>query len=78
MKGHLIDRTTGWLDAKLMPVFGPPPLGPYGPQEEVDPAVGLRPVCLRSLADHEVDADTHTHHIYLRCPGGGELETARH
>ena len=56
-----------WLDEKLLPVFGPPPLGPY---ETVVKQIGeaMCPVCGSPVAEHFIDRTTDN--AVLNCPTG--------
>jgi hypothetical protein len=54
-----------WLNGKLLPVLGPPPLGPY---ESVIKKVGeaVCPVCGRPMWEHVMDRSTPE--TILNCP----------
>lgn len=54
-----------WLNAKLLPVLGPPPAGPY---DTVVKQVGdaLCPVCGRPMSEHTIDHSTPN--TILNCP----------
>lgn len=53
-----------WVDRKLYPVIGAPPLGPYGDVEEV--LVAECPVCHHPLTEHTIDHSTSN--AILHCP----------
>ena len=59
------ERVAEWLDAKLLPVLGPPPLGPYGP-EETRTEAAVCPLCGSRIDEHEVQRDEE--HAFLLCP----------
>ncbi|MDN4615768.1 hypothetical protein P5G50_15050 [Leifsonia sp. F6_8S_P_1B] len=63
--GARAGRAAEWLDAKLLPVFGPPPLGPYE-QESPKTQTAACPLCGRGLADHTTQRDEG--HAFLVCP----------
>lgn len=54
-----------WLNRKLFPVFGPPPVGPY---ETVVKRVGeaVCPVCGMPMSEHTIDRSTPE--TILNCP----------
>lgn len=54
-----------WLNEKLYPVIGPPPLGPYEPIVERI-GVALCPVCGRPMSEHFIDHSTPD--TILNCP----------
>lgn len=67
-------RATEWLDGKLLPIFGPPPLGPF---EVEPPHTSVCPLCKLPLEQHRVEYDDI--HTYLHCPGSSDVvETGRH
>ena len=70
-------RASDWLDGKLMPALGPPPLGPYSDTPTQDPLDATCPLCGSPMRDHEVEHDGH--HSYLHCPGNARQvqETGR-
>jgi hypothetical protein len=63
--GARAGRTAEWLDAKLLPVFGPPPLGPYGPEAAKTQAVTC-PLCGKRIDEHTSQRDDG--HAFLVCP----------
>ena len=65
-----------WLDGKLLPVLGPPPLGPYGADDAQPPAAATCPLCGDLLSVHRLEHEgTHT---FLHCPNGvTQIETGR-
>ncbi len=84
MTDDKIVQATDWLNEKLFPVLGPPPLGPY----DDDTAERLRhergddvcPVCGHPLSEHEVITEPAAGKVWLHCPGrpaGEQLETGR-
>lgn len=54
-----------WLNRRLLPAFGPPPVGPY---ETVVRQVGeaVCPVCGRPMSEHTIDHSTPE--TILNCP----------
>ncbi|MFF1633518.1 hypothetical protein [Leifsonia sp. NPDC058248] len=60
-------QASDWLDSKLLPILGPPPLGPYGEPQEVDLLDAICPLCGRPMRDHVIERTEH--HVYLHCPG---------
>lgn len=52
-----LERMATWLDAKLKPTLGPPPIGPY---EDVEgrpegTAADACPLCEHPMAEHQID-----------------------
>ncbi len=72
--GDRLVRATNWLNEKLLPILGPPPLGPY----DDDTADRLRhergdepcPICGRPMHDHRVIEEPEDGKRWLRCPDG--------
>jgi len=84
MTENKIVQATDWLNEKLFPVLGPPPLGPY----DDDSAERLRhergddpcPICGQAMREHEVIGSPEEQKVWLRCPlgaDGQQLETGR-
>lgn len=84
MTDDKIVQAANWLNEKLLPILGPPPLGPY----DDDSAEWLRhergddicPICGHRLAEHDVIAEPADGKVWLHCPGrpaGEQLETGR-
>ncbi len=73
-KDDKLVRATDWLNEKLYPMLGPPPLGPY----DDDEATMLRgergddvcPVCGEPMRLHERVEEPETGKVWLHCPGG--------
>jgi hypothetical protein len=63
--GTRAERAAEWLDAKLLPVLGPPPLGPYG-QEAPRTEAATCPLCTRRIDEHTLERDHG--HAFLVCP----------
>jgi hypothetical protein len=63
--GTRAERAAEWLDAKLLPVLGPPPLGPYG-QEAPRTDAATCPLCTRRIDEHAMERDHG--HAFLVCP----------
>jgi hypothetical protein len=63
--GMRAGRAAEWLDAELLPVFGPPPLGPYE-QESPKTQTAMCPLCGRGLTEHATQRDEG--HAFLVCP----------
>ena len=69
-------RAAEWLDGKLVPVLGPPPLGPYGADDPQPEAHTSCPICGEPLAQHRLERDGE--HSYLHCPNSATVfETGR-
>ncbi|MEO6826834.1 MAG: hypothetical protein ABI255_06305 [Microbacteriaceae bacterium] len=71
-------NATLWLDTALLPIFGPPPLGPFDAEEPRTPEHNLCPLCGNAMPMHEVEHEGV--HTFLHCPGradGDQLETGR-
>jgi hypothetical protein len=64
----LINRATQWLNDKLMPVFGPPPLGPYDPESPEPTSSKSCPICLHPMKEHRAEWDAETGHLFLQHP----------
>ena len=63
--GTRAERAAEWLDAKLLPVLGPPPLGPNGPEAPRTEAATC-PICTRRIDEHTTERDHG--HVFLVCP----------
>ncbi len=65
--GQRAERAAEWLDAKLLPVLGPPPIGPYDADPE-SPATGIAvcPLCGKRIDEHGMQRDHG--HAFLLCP----------
>lgn len=63
--GTRAERAAEWLDAKLLPVLGPPPLGPYD-QEAPRTDAATCPLCTRRIDEHTIERDHG--HAFLVCP----------
>ncbi len=79
-----ITRATEWLNDKLYPILGPPPLGPYEDDRAERPwheyGDDACPICGRPMRSHDVIEDPEDDEVWLRCPGapaGQQLESAR-
>lgn len=57
---------TNWLNGKLRPYIGPPPLGPYDEEPLPSIAEAPCPVCGQSMALHEIDRSGERTQLY--CP----------
>ena len=57
-------RSAAWVDRKLTPLFGPPPLGPYSAEEKH--AAAPCPVCGHPMGEHVIDHTTPN--AILNCP----------
>ena len=64
--GRLV-RSAAWVDRKLTPVFGPPPVGPYADDAD-DSRVPTTtcPVCGHPMVEHRIDHSTPN--AILECP----------
>lgn len=67
-----LSHATQWLDDKLVPALGPPPLGPYDVES---PHSTLCPLCGEALITHRVERQDR--HTYLHCADGTVTETGR-
>ena len=63
-RGGPFVRSAAWVDRKLTPVFGPPPVGPYGAEEKT--AAASCPVCGHAMGEHVIDHTTPN--AILNCP----------
>ena len=74
---QLAARAAEWLDDKLIPILGPPPLGPYGEDEPRAEAHTACPLCGQPLAQHRVERDGE--HSFMHCPApySTQIETGR-
>jgi hypothetical protein len=61
--GRLV-RSAAWVDRKLTPVFGPPPVGPYADDNRA--AVDTCPVCGHPMGEHTIDHSMRN--AVLECP----------
>lgn len=57
-------RSAAWVDRKLTPVFGAPPISPYG--EETEQSIAICPVCGHPMSEHVIDHSTPN--AILECP----------
>lgn len=57
-------RPFDWLNRKLLPVIGPPPLGPWEPDDALEARVC--PVCGHEFGEHTLDSSTDN--PILNCP----------
>jgi hypothetical protein len=69
---HGLAHAAEWLDGKLIPVLGPPPLGPYDAES---PHATTCPLCGQSLAGHRTEKEEG--HVFMHCPDGTVTETGR-
>lgn len=69
---HGLTHAAEWLDGKLVPALGPPPLGPYGAEP---PHSTTCPLCGEALARHVTEKAEG--HVFLHCPNGTVTETGR-
>ena len=58
-------KLVDWLNEKLYPLIGPPPLGPYEPVVERI-GVAICPVCGSPMSEHFIDHSTPN--AILNCP----------
>lgn len=63
--GERLVRFVDWLEDRLSPAIGSPPLGPYDAVVE-RVAVATCPVCRRPMAEHVIDH--RTANAILHCP----------
>jgi hypothetical protein len=63
---------TRWINRRLFPWIGPPPLGPYNviPEEEVEAAkaASVCPICGQLMSVHEIDRSGERTQIYHPTP----------
>ena len=53
-----------WIDGKLLPTLGPPPIGPY--DEEPERTTASCPICVHPMSEHTIDRSTSN--TVLHCP----------
>ena len=78
-KGHtgshqVAAHAAEWLDGKLFPILGPPPLGPYDAETPRTPEHNLCPLCGKPMPQHTVEREGG--HAFIHCPGPGMTEMA--
>lgn len=61
-----------WLDDKLVPVLGPPPLGPFDGEEQHSTDC---PLCGQPLSRHGTEKEDGD--VFLHCPDGTVTRTGR-
>lgn len=63
-----MERMAEWLDAKLLPTLGPPPVGPYDaePDEASRRAADVCPLCAHPMGEHQIDR-SHPNAVLI-CP----------
>jgi hypothetical protein len=71
-ESHGLSHAAQWLDDKLTPLLGPPPLGPYGAE---DPHGSACPLCGQPLTGHRTENSEG--HVFLYCSDGTVTETGR-
>jgi len=59
---HIVE----WLDGKLLPLLGPPPLGPYADADAPAPEHAICPLCGMRMVLHEIEREGA--HAFLHCP----------
>jgi hypothetical protein len=58
---------TAWLNGRLLPFLGPPPLGPYDDEVPVaERPVARCPLCGAPMTEHDIDRSGER--TQLRCP----------
>ncbi|WP_147303924.1 hypothetical protein [Subtercola boreus] len=66
----------GWLNARLFPYLGPPPLGPFDTESAESKteraSAGSCPLCGRPMREHTIDRAGERTQLY--CPDGPEAE----
>jgi hypothetical protein len=75
-----IGSAAEWLDDRLLPILGPPALGPYDAPSTIATSDRACPICGRALREHEAELDPGSGHIFLHHPDAsieGVLETGR-
>lgn len=63
-RGSGFRRPFDWLDRKLLPFIGPPPLGPW--EENDTQEVRVCPICGHEFSEHTLDSSTDN--PILNCP----------
>jgi hypothetical protein len=63
--GRLV-RSAAWIDRKLMPVFGPPPISSSNDNADGNGAGPACPVCGHPMGEHTIDHSTRN--AILECP----------
>lgn len=64
-RGDRAERAAEWLDARLLPILGPPPIGPYDPESPRTAAVSVCPLCGHRIDEHGREQDHG--HAFLLC-----------
>ncbi|KRC49684.1 hypothetical protein ASE16_13335 [Leifsonia sp. Root227] len=64
--GDRAGRAAEWLDARLLPILGPPPIGPYDPESPRTAEASVCPLCGRRIDEHGREQDHG--HTFLLCP----------
>jgi len=58
---------TAWLNGRLLPIIGPPPLGPYDDEVPAqERPVARCPLCGAPMTEHDIDRSGER--TQLRCP----------
>jgi hypothetical protein len=58
---------TAWLNGRLLPIIGPPPLGPYDDEVPLqERPVARCPLCGAPMSEHSIDRTGER--TQLRCP----------
>jgi hypothetical protein len=71
-ESHGLVHAAEWLDGKLVPILGPPPLGPYDAEL---PRGTDCPLCGQALTGHRTEKSEG--HVFLHCADGTVTETGR-
>jgi hypothetical protein len=70
---HSPANAARWLDDKLFPIFGPPPLGPYGAETPRTAEHNLCPLCGRPMPEHMMEHEGAQ--SFLICPAPASADT---
>jgi hypothetical protein len=77
-----LERGAEWLDRKLLPILGPPVLGPYDTAIESPEELSRHacPICGHPMNEHNAELNPENGHVYLHHPDDGypePMETGR-
>jgi hypothetical protein len=64
--GSAAEHIVEWLDSRLLPILGPPPIGPFDEADAPTPAIAVCPLCGIRMSLHRVEREGA--HAYLHCP----------
>lgn len=70
-----IQHVAEWLDSRLLPMLGPPHLGPYGEEPERTEAQNLCPLCEHPMKEHVIDRSHFNAVLICPVPPNPEVES---